>query len=80
MLSLKLINEINGPQIRGMVKNDLQIFSIYDFLNTSNKKPCDNAYGRTLFNRQIKDGSEHKDEIESLTIYVKFPGQGKQTR
>ncbi len=75
-LELKLF-EKDGPEcgLRGMIYNGNQVFSVFDFINLSCDKTRDSSYGRTNFYRLIKDGSEYKEEIESMCINVKFPGE-----
>ena len=86
MILKLLVGDENA--IRGMHAADgLQRFSVYDFLTVAylyeeegtnqNKK---NATGsaRKCFSRLITEDSEHRDEILSNVVYMKFPGQGQK--
>ena len=86
MILKLLVGDENA--IRGMHATDgLQRFSVYDFLTVAylyeeegtnqNKK---NATGsaRKCFSRLITEDSEHRDEILSNVVYMKFPGQGQK--
>ena len=80
--------------IRGMPTPDgLQRFSVLDFLtitylydeqvgfepdeeNDKKKKAYNNA--RKCFSRLISEESEHRDEVLSNVVYMKFPGPGQK--
>lgn len=79
MLLLKLINS-NDRSIRGMTRHDdSQVFSVIDSVNTFCNKELDSSYGRVTFFRLIKEGSEHKQELESCCIYLRLPGEKRDT-
>ena len=80
MLFLKLTTAQKNV-IRGMtLENDIQMFSVYDFINCiCNKEKSDN-YARKTFFRLISNGSEYKDEIITACRWIKLNGSmGKGT-
>ena len=79
LLQLTIANE---NSIRGTTTSDgKQRFSVFDFLtilcndqldDTDKKKAVGNAH--KWFARLIAEGAEHRDEIISNVVYLKFPG------
>ena len=58
---------------------EIKEFSVYDTVNVVCGKNIKNCYGRVTIFNLIKDGSEHKAEVESLlSEKVKFKGQGQR--
>ena len=49
-------------------------FSVYDFMTKVCKYKDDGATARNAFARLIKNGSKHKNEIETTCAYCRFPG------
>lgn len=77
-LLLKLINQ-DGPGLRGGVDKDgVQAFSLFDLGNLACGKDRDSTYGKTNFYRLTKEGSAFKKEVDTLCIYLKFPGSGQR--
>ena len=79
-LLLKLMDsDSNGPALRGgLDKNGNQVFSLFDLGNISCKRERDSTYGKNNFYRLTKEGSEYKNEVDSFTVYLKFPGSGQR--
>lgn len=77
-LLLKLIDQ-NGPALRGGIDKDgNQVFSLFDLGNIACGKDRDSTYGKTNFYRLIREGSAFKSEVDTLCIYLKFPGSGQR--
>ena len=77
-LLLKLTG-IDGSAIRGAT--DIQgnpAFSLFDFGNIACEKERDSTYGKNNFYRLVKEGSEHKKEVDTFCVYLKFPGSGQR--
>jgi len=75
MTDLKMLFDIGNPKmsIRGMKDADgLEFWSVHDFINTVCNK--DGTYGKNTYYRLIAEGSEHKDEINSLCQPHKVAG------
>ena len=69
----------NGPVLRGMIdSNGNQAFSLFDLGNVSCQKDRDSTYGKNIFYRLTKEGSDTKNEIDSFLVYLKFPGSGQR--
>lgn len=78
VLELCLLDGKEG--IRGKMdeKDGLEKFACYDFINLVCGKSLKNVYGRNTFYNLIQDGSEFKDEIESLSYKLHFKGRGQR--
>lgn len=77
-LLLKLIDQ-DGPALRGGIDKDgNQAFSLFDLGNIACGKDRDSTYGKTNFYRLTKVGSAFKQEVDTLCIYLKFPGSGQR--
>lgn len=77
MFLLELIE--NGPTIRGMAMADGQhVYAVYDFIAKACQKENESTYAKNTFYRLIRDGSEHKLEVDSFCVYLKFPGAGQR--
>ena len=84
---LKLIVGVENA-IGGMPSTDgTQRFSVLDFLTiaylyeeeaTNQDKKNAAGSARKCFSRLIAEDSEHRDEILSNVVYLKFPGQGQK--
>lgn len=73
-LLLKLL-DADGRAIRGMMmKDDMQVFSVYDFMTNACGYESSGASARKEFQRLIKDRSEFKNEVVASCHYCKFPG------
>lgn len=57
-----------------MKKDDLQVFSVYDFMTNACGYESSGASARKEFQRLIKDGSDFKNEVVASCHYCKFPG------
>lgn len=79
-LLLKLMNSgADGPALRGTIDKDGNpAFSLFDLGNIACKREKDNTYGKNTFYRLTKEGSEYKIEVDSFTVYLKFPGAGQR--
>ena len=79
-LLLKLMNSgADGPALRGTIDKDGNpAFSLFDLGNIACKREKDNTYGKNTFYRLTKEGSEYKTEVDTFTVYLKFPGAGQR--
>lgn len=76
MLLLKLTSDAS---VRGMMApNGDQRYSVFDFMNVACQKSDGGIYSRKTYSNLVRDGSEFKDEIEDLVIYLQFPGSGQR--
>lgn len=53
-------------------------FSVYDFINIVYDKDIKDGFSVTKFTRLIEKGAEHKEELESLRVMLKFSGRGQR--
>jgi hypothetical protein len=75
---LKLVGN-GGSGIRGMRDADgVNAYAVYEFLTKFCGYRDAGNTARKEFSRLVKDGSEFKDEVLSMTKYLKFPGQGQR--
>lgn len=75
-LVLKLTGD-GTNRVRGMIapNNDMQVFSVYDFMTKACGYKDIGATARKEFKRLTMDGSEYKDEIVASCHNLHFPGQ-----
>jgi hypothetical protein len=76
-LLLKLADG-DGQSIRGMEHNGIQYFSVYDFMTITCGKMGKVSYAKNTFSRLVQDGSEYKNEVDTLCVYLKFSGTGQR--
>ena len=76
-LLLKLADG-DGQSIRGKEHEGAQWFSVYDFISISCSKVGKASYAKTTFSRLVQDGSEYKNEVDTLCVYLKFSGTGQR--
>jgi len=75
-LALFFANGEMEMSIRGMkADDDVEYWSVFDFINEVCEKEAGDVYARTTFNRMVADGSEHQAELMSLCKYQKFKGK-----
>ena len=79
-LILKLIDSgSDGAVLRGGTDKDGNpAFSLFDLGNLACNKERDSTYGKNSLYRLTKEGSEYKTEVDSFTVYLKFPGSGQR--
>ena len=77
LLLLKLTDG-DGQSIRGKEHKGAQWFSVYDFMGISCGKVGKVSYAKTTFSRLVQDGSEYKNEVDTLCVYLKFSGIGQR--
>ena len=66
-------------KIRGKVHTDgNQNYSVYDAMTGGCGKAGKISYSKNTFGRLVQDGSEYKDELVTLCVYIKFPGRGQK--
>jgi hypothetical protein len=76
-LLLKLADG-EGQSIRGKEHEGAQCFSVYDFMSTACGKVGKVSYAKNTFSRLVQDGSEYKNEVDTLCVYLKFSGTGQR--
>jgi hypothetical protein len=76
-LLLKLADG-EGQSIRGKEHEGAQWFSVYDFMSIVCGKVGKLSYAKTTFSRLVQDGSEYKNEVDTLCVYLKFSGTGQR--
>jgi hypothetical protein len=59
-------------------KDGNPVFSLFDLGNIACNKERDSTYGKTNFYRLTKEGSDYKNEIDTLCIYSRVPGSGQR--
>jgi hypothetical protein len=76
-LLLKLADG-EGQSIRGKEHEGAQWFSVYDFMSIACGKLGKVSYAKNTFSRLVQDGSEYKNEVDTLCVYLKFSGTGQR--
>lgn len=76
-LLLKLADG-EGQSIRGKEHEGAQWFSVYDFMSIACGKVGKVSYAKNTFSRLVQDGSEYKNEVDTLCVYLKFSGTGQR--
>jgi hypothetical protein len=76
-LLLKLADG-EGQSIRGKEHEGAQWFSVYDFMSISCGKVGKVSYAKNTFSRLVQDGSEYKNELDTICVYLKFSGTGQR--
>ena len=75
---LKFLGD-NTSTIRRMIAPDeMQVFSVYDFLTEVCAKADKGAYARSWFQRLVSEGGEYRDEVLTRCKNLKFPGAGQR--
>lgn len=78
MLLLSL-DEGSNLGLRGASDKDgNQAFSLFDLGNIFCNKDLESTYGKNTYYRLTKEGSEHKDEVESYTVNLRVSGSGQR--
>lgn len=78
-LMLNLLSRPDGPFVRGMIApSGMQEYSVYDTLNIACAYKKGGSAARQEFSQLIKEGSQFRDEVVSMTDYLKFPGSGQR--
>ena len=76
-LALRLTSGDKDP-IRGMKTPDGRtVFSVYDAMWNTGAYPSRGVVAKT-FSRMISEGSDTKEEVQTLCLYIKFPGRGQR--
>ena len=69
-----------NESLRGMRNEDgVWYFSAYDFVNFVTGHERGNEYAGNLIRRLVKPGSAHAEEVQSLWLDFRFPGQGQKS-
>jgi len=76
-LLLKLADG-EGQSIRGKEHEGAQWFSVYDFMTKACAYKDTGAAARNEFKRLTSNGSEYKNELDTLYVHLKFPGAGQR--
>ena len=75
--ALRLTSGDKDP-IRGWKAPDGRtVFSVYDAMWNTGAYPSKGVVAKT-FSRMISEGSDTKEEVQTLCLYIKFPGQGQR--
>lgn len=73
---LKLLDMAESPSVRGMIgPDDMQVFSVYDFMTAACGYKDSGAAARNEFKRLTKEGSEYGKETVASCYTLRFPGQ-----
>jgi hypothetical protein len=81
-MSTLLLNFLDGDEghsVRGMMyRDDMQVYSVYDYVNRACNKPDQSSYGNTTFFRLTKRSSVYGKELTASCKMCKFPGSGQR--
>ena len=70
----------DNASLRGMEGDDgMWYWSVYDFVNFVTGHEPGNEYAGNLCRRLVKPGSGHAEEVQSLWLDFRFPGQGQKS-
>jgi hypothetical protein len=81
LLELQLLNgkeAIRGKKVVASNSTEVDMFSVYDFINVVCGKGIKQSYGRVIYFNLTSDNSEYKDEVVKSTTNLKFPGRGQR--
>jgi hypothetical protein len=81
LLELQLLNgkeAIRGKKVVASNSTEVDMFSVYDFINVVCGKGIKQSYGRVIYFNLTSDNSEYKDEVDKSTSNLKFPGRGQR--
>lgn len=78
-MSTLVLKLTSNTSVRGTTTIDgKQVFSVYDFINSTCQKDLKSSYARTTLSNLISQGSEFRDEVAKNLDYLKFPGPGQR--